>query len=89
MYCSYEQSGVQITESREYRTIENTRNNYLEQSQCLKLYILFNEILSLLQIDTVNLTEDRLESSFDGVGAHGHRKYNVELDFYLPIDPEV
>ncbi|XP_045156278.2 very-long-chain (3R)-3-hydroxyacyl-CoA dehydratase 3-like [Mercenaria mercenaria] len=39
-------------------------------------------------IDNVNLTEDRLETSFEGVGAQGHNKYSFELDFYLPVDTE-
>lgn len=39
-------------------------------------------------IDNVDLTEDRLEASFEGVGAQGHNKYGFELDFYLPVDPE-
>ena len=41
------------------------------------------------QIDNVNLTEERLEASFEGVGAQGNNKYGFELDFYLPIDPDV
>ncbi|KAL4227985.1 hypothetical protein ACF0H5_013423 [Mactra antiquata] len=37
-------------------------------------------------IDVVNLTEDSLEASFDGVGAQGNNKYGFTLNFYLPVD---
>jgi len=36
----------------------------------------------------VNLTEDSLDFTSDGLGTKGLNKYGFHLDFYLPVDPE-
>ena len=37
----------------------------------------------------MQLTEDSLSFKANGDGVKGHNLYSVQLNFYLPIDPEV
>ena len=41
------------------------------------------------KVDRVDLSDDRLEAVIEGVGAQGNNRYEFELDFYLPVNPEV
>ena len=40
-------------------------------------------------MDSLEVQEQSLEVSLEGVGAHGHKKYTFKLDFYLPVDEKV
>lgn len=42
-----------------------------------------------LQDEEVTLTEESLSFKANGVGVKGNNLYSVNLNFYLPIDPEV
>ncbi|KAH3831120.1 hypothetical protein DPMN_104382 [Dreissena polymorpha] len=39
-----------------------------------------------VKVDKADITEDKLTASFTGVGAHGNKQYEFDLEFYLPID---
>ena len=42
-----------------------------------------------MQDEEVELTEDGLVFKANGDGVKGHNLYGIDLQFYLPVDPEV